>query len=226
MTLLNARIFLLTALILGLFVLAATADLHLPNNHKGYAPKQPIAFSHRLHAGELGVNCLYCHYAARKSKTAGIPPLSICMNCHKTVSTGFDQQSAENIAAKKEEREPKKLISPEIAKIYRALGLDEQGIADPALEPSPVAWLRVHNLPDFVAFDHRVHVAKEIACQSCHGPVQSMDRLQQFSDLSMGWCVECHRKSEASLNLFGKEKSIGGKPAHSTASIDCAVCHY
>ncbi|MDP6410199.1 MAG: cytochrome c3 family protein [Planctomycetota bacterium] len=212
---LNGKILAFFMLVIGTVVLARTASVRLPGNNQGYEPVQPIAYSHRLHAGELGIDCQYCHYGAERSRHAGIPSASVCMNCHKTVTSGFDAFLEEREAAEKEEREPQRIVSSELRKLFDAVGLDEK------LEPTgelgkPIEWVRVHNLPDFVYFDHRVHVAKGLACETCHGPVQSMERIRQHSDLSMGWCVNCHRESSIAPE--------GHLVEH--ASTDCGVCHY
>jgi hypothetical protein len=192
--------------------------LRLPGYHQGYEPDQPIAFSHRLHAGELQVDCLYCHAGADESRHAGIPPASTCMNCHRLIKATRAQTRAEEEAAENEERDPKPVVSPELAKLYDALGLRHGNLEpDPAKTPRPIRWTRVTRVPDFVAFDHRPHVAAGVDCQSCHGPVKTMERLRQVESLSMGWCLDCHRRPGPAL------------PAGSTiteASTDCAACHY
>ena len=208
---------------------------HLPGNQQGYEPEQPIAFSHRLHAGELQVGCEYCHSGASRSRHAGIPATQTCMNCHRFVPAPFGAIRAEDELAKKEKRAARPLVSPEIQKIYDALALDRQLKPDPTKQARAIAWVKVHNLPDFVYFDHRPHVNAGVACQSCHGPVESMERVQQASDLSMGWCVNCHRGMNSS-GLDGKGNftsapapaATGDKPVtHRVyASIDCATCHY
>ena len=208
---------LLVALFFSLLVLMQRAGgFRLPGNQQGYEPAQPIAYSHRLHAGELQIDCLYCHSGAETSRHAGIPPASTCMNCHRFVSAPWGAVRAEDEAAQEEKREPRRIVSPEIAKVYAAMGLNEEGQRDPNARPLPVEWTKVHNLPDFAYFDHRAHVNAGVACQTCHGPVETMERVRQFETLSMGWCVNCHRD----LNATG----IQGKPVD--ASIDCATCHY
>jgi len=179
--------------------------MRLPGNHKGYSPAQPIAYSHRLHAGELGVDCLYCHTGAEQGRYAGIPAAGICMNCHQTVTAPRADVLEEAKAAEADGRPPRPIISPELRKLYRALGLDDERKRDPSIEPTPIEWVRVHQVPDFVAFDHRSHVGAEVACQTCHGPVESMERMRQESTLLMGWCVNCHRENNATL--------------------DCGACH-
>ena len=188
---------------------------HLPGNHQGYEPVQPIAFSHRLHAGELGVSCVYCHAEAEKGPHAGVPAASVCMNCHRFVTAPLWDVRAETEQAKQENRPPRTLTSPELGKLYAALGLDDKLQPDPAKNPSSIHWVRVHNLPAFTHFDHRAHVNAGVECQRCHGPVETMERVRQVEDLSMGWCVNCHRES-----------SITGPDHKGQRSTDCSVCHY
>ncbi len=190
--------------------------LHLPGNQQGYEPVQPIAFSHRLHAGEMQVACLYCHSGAESSRHAGIPSAGVCMNCHQFVNAPLGALRAEEELAKKEGRKPRRIISPELQKLYDAMALGADLKSDPRKTPTPIAWTKVHNVPDFVYFDHRPHVAAGVACQSCHGPVETMDRVAQVQPLTMGWCVNCHRQA----NLTG----VAGKKVN--ASIDCSRCHY
>ena len=218
MSSLNAKLLAVLMLLLGAVVLAGTTDVRLPGNNVGYEPVQPIAYSHRLHAGELQIDCQYCHYGAESSRHAGIPPASICMNCHANVTAGFDDVLRERELAERENREPRQIVSPKLRVLYDAVGLDAD--LQPTGEPgTPIEWVRVHNVPDFVYFDHRVHVARGLACETCHGPVQSMERIRQFADLSMGWCMDCHRASAPTA-------VTAGEPAQEHASTDCAVCHY
>lgn len=188
----------------------------LPGNQQGYEPVQPIAYSHRLHAGELQIACLYCHSGAELSRHAGIPSANICMNCHKFVTATLGAMHAEDDVAQQEKRPPRRLVSLELQKLYDALGLNENLERDPAKEQKPVAWVRIHKLPDFAYFDHRAHVGVGVECQQCHGQVTTMERMRQAEDLSMGWCVNCHRD----VNRTG----VAGKPVQ--ASIDCQTCHY
>ncbi len=215
MSLLNAKILVALMLVIGAVVLARSAHVRLPGNHQGYEPRQPIAYSHRLHAGELKIDCRYCHYGAETSRHAGIPSASVCMNCHQTVTAGYDAVLRERERAEKEGRDPTRIVSSELRKLYDALALDEE--LEPTGEPgTPIEWVRVHNMPDFVYFDHRVHVARDIACETCHGPVQGMERIRQVPTLSMGWCIDCHRSQPATP----------GGPVEKHASIDCATCHF
>ena len=216
MSLRNVYILLTSMLLLGAIVLARTTDVRRPGNHQGYEPQQPIAYSHRLHAGELRIDCRYCHFGASTSRHAGIPPASVCMNCHGQVSAGFDAVLEERAAAEAEEREPRRIVSAELRKLYDAVGLDDELLPDPDKDPTPIEWIRVHHLPDFVYFDHRVHVTRGIACETCHGPVQGMERIRQQESLSMGWCMSCHRDNP----------SVLGGPADEHVSTDCSACHY
>lgn len=200
----------------AIYLVTKSGNAHLPGNQQDYEPVQPIAYSHRLHAGELQMQCLYCHFTAEKSRHAGIPPASVCMNCHQMVTASFGAVRAEEELATKENRKPRTVVSPEVRKIYTALGLDSDRKPDPALALKPIAWTRVYRLPDFVYFDHRAHVNTGVICQPCHGPVETMERLRQVPDLSMGWCVNCHR--DATRN------GVDGKRVF--ASIDCSTCHY
>jgi hypothetical protein len=212
---LNVWIFGVSSLLLGGAVVLSSVDVRLPGNHEGYEPLQPIAFSHRLHAGELSVDCQYCHFGARNSRHAGVPPASVCMNCHATVTTNLDELQVEKAAAEAEGREPRTIVSPELAKLYAALGLGKDLQPIPGAEPQPIEWVRVHNVPDFVYFDHRVHVARDIACETCHGPVQGMEYMRQESSLSMGWCLDCHRTSAAQPSV-----AVDGH-----VSTNCVTCH-
>ncbi|MCA8980781.1 MAG: hypothetical protein H6831_09010 [Planctomycetes bacterium] len=206
---------------MGLGVVFATTDPRLPGNDRGYTPVQPIAFSHRVHAGELAIDCQYCHSGARRSRHAGVPATSICMNCHAVVRAAFDDVLTEKQSAAAEGREPKDVVSTELLKLYTALGLDEKLEPVAGATPRPVEWVRVHDLPDFAYFDHRPHVARNIACETCHGPVQTMERMQQFSDLSMGWCIDCHRSNAISGGGFVD----AGPRAADHVSTDCVTCH-
>jgi hypothetical protein len=162
--------------------------------HQGYSPDQPIAFPHKVHAGDNKIPCLYCHYAARTSRHAGIPPANVCMNCH-------------NILEKQ---------TVEIEKLKEAVQ-----------RQSPIRWVKIHNLPDFVYFNHSQHVQSDVACQRCHGPVESMVRVEQFAPLNMGWCLQCHRE-HAKVPTGDLERATASldhrqKPA---AGLDCGSCHY
>lgn len=210
-------------LVLGGMTLYSEENLHLPGNQLGFEPVQPVAYSHRLHAGELKIDCLYCHFGAQTSRHAGPPPEQVCMNCHATVTAAFDALLTERLLALQEKRDPRRIVSEKLKPLYDAVGLGDDGKPDPARTPQPIRWRRVHNLPDFVFFDHSVHVARGVACQVCHGPVQAMERVRQESDLSMGWCVNCHRAN-------GVTGSVALPPVATPPAVhvstDCAACHY
>ncbi len=184
---------------------ARLGQLHLPGNQQDYSPAQPIAYSHRLHAGEMQIPCLYCHYAAQTSRHASVPPAGVCMNCHKEVTTSQGAMHAEDALAEKENRKPRQIASTELQKLYDAIQRNQ-----------PIAWNRVYALPSFVYFDHRAHVRVGVACQQCHGPVETMERVRQFSDLSMGWCVNCHRQAN--------QTGVAGTRVN--ASTNCSTCHF
>jgi hypothetical protein len=199
----------------GVLLAGSMVRLRLPGNQQGYAPEQPIAFSHRLHADELQIHCQYCHSAAGESRHAGFPSGEACMRCHKFVTAPFDALQAESRLADAEKRKPKIVVSAELKKLYDAMGLDER-LQPGAANEKPLTWVRVHDLPDFVYFDHRAHVRAGVTCQHCHGPVESMQTVEQFSTLSMGWCVNCHRDAAA--------HGVQGKSVN--PSLDCAACHF
>ena len=187
-------------------------DYPFPGNQEGYAPKQEIAFSHKVHAGDLAISCLYCHYNAPKGPHAGIPPANLCMNCHRLVTASSEVTSAEKEKARQEGKPPNRIISKELQKLYDALDLKDPLQAEPGKDTKPIRWVKVHNLPEYTRFDHRAHVHAKVACQECHGAVEKMDVISQSNSLSMGWCVRCHKD----------HKEIEGRKP----STDCAACHY
>jgi hypothetical protein len=210
---------LLTLLLLGglaaslLLLASRLSGSHLPGNQQGYAPAQPIAFSHRVHAGQLQITCLYCHSGAERGPHAGMPAASTCMGCHKFVTASAEVMRVEAEEAQRAGRPPRRLVSADVQTLYDALGLDEQLQPDPHKPRRPIAWVKVHNLPAYTRFDHRAHVNAGVECASCHGPVETMDRIEQVTDLSMGWCVNCHRERMTAAHT------------PSTAT-DCATCHH
>jgi mono/diheme cytochrome c family protein len=185
------------------------------NVHSGYQPVQPIKYSHKLHAGVMKLECQYCHTGAFKSKHASIPSLNVCMNCHKSVKTE----------------------SPEIQKIYNALGYDPQTQKYDSTQAKPMQWVRVHNLPDLAYFNHSQHVTVgKIECQKCHGPVETMQEVYQYSPLTMKWCIQCHKRTEVNakgnayydkiLEAHDKIKKGEKVTAAVLGGIECAKCHY
>ena len=200
----------------SVFLTSFTNSIKLPDNQQGYETVQPIAYSHRLHAGELGIACLHCHHGAERSKAAGIPSVNVCMNCHKFVTAPWVNVKAEDELAAKEKRKPRQVVSAELKKLYEGIGLNAEMKLDPAKPASSPQWAKVHNLPSFVYFNHSVHVGAGVACQTCHGTVETMERVRQVSDLSMGWCVNCHRDAN--------NNGVNGRTVY--ASTDCVVCHH
>ena len=198
---------------------------------QNYQPEQPIAFSHALHAGENQIDCNYCHSSARHSKHSGIPSANVCMNCHMYVDGSEITDDAGNLKYDGEG-------SPEIAKIYAAIGWDSENreyIED--YEQQPIKWVRIHNLPDLAYFNHSQHVnAAQLECQECHGPVETMEEVYQYSELTMGWCMNCHRETEVQFNKneyyqdFHEElteKYHGEKiTAEKIGGLECGKCHY
>ncbi|GAA3963607.1 cytochrome c3 family protein [Mucilaginibacter dorajii] len=185
------------------------------NVHTGYQPVQPIKYSHELHAGTMKIDCQYCHSGAYKSKNASIPSLNVCMNCHKVVKTE----------------------SPEIHKIYDALGYDPKTQKYDSTAAKPIQWVRVHNLPDLAYFNHSQHVkVAGIKCQACHGPVQTMKEVYQYSPLTMKWCIQCHKRTEVNgkgnayydsiLAAHDKIKKGEKVTAAVLGGIECGKCHY
>ncbi|MCX6137444.1 MAG: cytochrome c3 family protein [Ignavibacteriales bacterium] len=149
----------------------------------GYAPQQPIAFSHKLHAGTMGIDCKYCHTGVTVSRHATIPAVSVCMNCHSVV----------------------RKAKPEIIKLTKAF---ESGVALP--------WKRVHKVPEYVYFNHSVHVNKGVPCAQCHGKVEAMDVVSQVSELTMASCINCHRNAP---------QVLAGIPGIKNGPDNCAACH-
>jgi hypothetical protein len=202
----HITVLIITLLLITKYVAHSAIDL---GRSKNYQPDQPIKFSHKVHAGQNQTNCLYCHFNAEQSKFAGIPPASVCINCHVLVKEG--SRSGEF----------------EIDKIYQAIDNNK-----------PIKWIKVHNLPDHVFFSHAQHVvAGKIDCKQCHGDVASMDQITQVNDLSMGWCVKCHRETGVQFDnkFYGKYEQLhkdlkAGKidkvTVEKIGGTDCMKCHY
>ena len=205
----------IVAIAAGTILYAQGVTINLPGMNRGYSPKQPIEFSHRVHSGDLGMSCQYCHTGVDKSRHAGIPSASTCMNCHRFVTASRRQVEASRHSSQRVFCGP---VSGELQKLYDAVGFDPRMLESPRERAGvPLEWIRVHSLPDFVRFDHRPHVISGVSCEHCHGPVSRMERMSQWSDLSMGWCVNCHRDVNS-----GRIEALRGRQA----STDCSVCHY
>ncbi len=194
-----------------------------------YQPIQPIAFSHTIHAGDNLIDCEYCHSSAKNSKTSGIPSVNVCMNCHKSITDYNGPVKSE---------EEKEFYDTEIQKIYDAIGWDVEKLAYiENYEQKPIKWVRVHNLPDFVYYNHSQHVnVAGLECQECHGPVEEMDEVYQYSPLTMSWCLDCH--IETNVDLKGNEyyakihEELAKKFSVEQVTIaqlggkECGKCHY
>ena len=188
---------------IAVFVKSCIDGLYTIGIQQNYQPTQPIAFSHKIHAGQYEIDCNYCHTGVNISKSANIPAVNICMNCHGVINTD----------------------KPEIQKILTAYE-----------ENRPIEWVRVHNLPDLAYFNHSQHVAVGgIECSTCHGPIEEMDVVYQYSELTMGWCINCHRESE--INSKGNDyydklvelhKSSSKEPlkVEDIGGLECSKCHY
>lgn len=182
---------------------------------QGYQPSQPIAFSHKLHAGQYEIACQYCHTGVMKAKSANIPSPNICMNCHQQILPE----------------------SPEIQKIYAAIDFDPetQTYGD---NQQPIEWVRVHNLPDLAYFNHSQHVkVAGLECETCHGNVREMEVVYQHSRLTMGWCISCHRETQVNaggnayydklLQIHASENGEGAPMYVSDiGGLECSKCHY
>lgn len=201
----RSRPFLFVVIFLFTAIVAKTVldGLFTVGVQQGYQPEQPIAFSHSLHAGTYQINCNYCHTGVYKGKSANIPSVNICMNCHNTIQTE----------------------SPEIQKLYSAVEND-----------SPIEWVRIHNLPDLAYFNHSQHAnVGGLDCQTCHGPIQEMEVVYQYSELTMGWCINCHRETELKTEgndyydkLVQLHDEHTGEPfrVKDIGGLECSKCHY
>ncbi len=196
---------------------------------QGYMPVQPIHYSHKIHAGANQIECKYCHSSARVSKHSGIPSLNVCMNCHRNIAEYNGEEDLENGYTKD-------FYTKEIKKLYAAVGWDEENQAYTG-ETQPVKWVRIHNLPDFVYFNHAQHVeVGEIACQKCHGPVEEMEIMYQYSPLTMGWCINCHRETNVKVEsneyyakiheALSKKYGVEKLTVAQMGGLECGKCHY
>lgn len=211
--------------------------------NKGYKPKQPIYFSHKIHSNINNIDCQYCHSSAKYGKMAGIPTANICMNCHMSITEykGDYIESGKN----------KNFYTKEIEKIYHSIGWDPN-TRKYSGETYPIRWVRIHNMPDFVYFDHSQHVITgekaikkvknvDIVCKTCHGEVQEMDEVEMANDFTMAWCINCHRTIEVNMdnkyytehfnNIHNNLKKKYNKEninltVNSIGGIECAKCHY
>ncbi|MBU3820899.1 c-type cytochrome [Flavobacteriaceae bacterium XHP0103] len=194
---------------------------------QGYQPVQPIHFSHKIHAGDNGIDCKYCHSSARVSKTSGIPSLNVCMNCHKSIYEYNGETTPEH---------SKEFYDGEIKKLYAAAGWDDAAQKYTG-ETQPVKWVRIHNLPDFVYFNHSQHVTVAgVECQTCHGQIQEMEVVEQFAPLTMGWCIDCHRTTNVNMKdnayyakiheQLAKKYGVDEVTEAQMGGLECGKCHY
>jgi hypothetical protein len=193
-------------------VLSAYSGASTP---EGHAPTQPIAFPHPRHVGTLGMNCVYCHFAGYKAPDIGMPALSTCMGCHAIIGAGGQLMAQPGRPARP---------SPELKKLQ-----GYWNASDPT-KSRPIAWVRVHKVPEYVHFPHVRHVNAGVTCQTCHGPVQTMSVVYQYSSLNMGWCINCHVNG---YSIAEGKRAAGLTPTQADlaaprvrARYDCAVCHY
>jgi mono/diheme cytochrome c family protein len=203
----KAFIGIVVAIVTAVVAKGVIDNLYSIGVQQGYAPKQPIAYSHKVHAGDYQIDCNYCHTGVTKSKNANIPSPNICMNCHSSITTGTTTGTTE------------------IDKIYAAIEND-----------TPIEWVRVHNLPDLAYFNHQQHYdVGGITCQTCHGPIEEMEVVRQYSNLTMGWCINCHRDTEINTkgnayydDLLKMHEEASDKPftVEANGGLDCAKCHY
>lgn len=227
--------------ILGIVLLsvgvASCRDYHADESD---GPDQPIAFYHSVHAGAVedggnAIPCAYCHYTADRSPSAGIPSVQLCVGCHVPGSSApTAQRGAAQLAFPTAERDT--FWHAEASKLVEFWRSGK-----------PIPWVRIHRVPEHAKFPHNVHVTVGLQCQTCHGPVQEMEKVYQFSSLRMGWCIDCHRGemplSEAEEAAVQQNSSFVRKIArmaangtdvrgvtatypNQRASTDCTVCHY
>lgn len=202
---------------------------------QNYAPTQPINFSHKLHAGINQIDCKYCHVGVEKGKQATIPSSNVCMNCHKYVNVGPDEvfKAQNGLSGPGSD-------TTEIQKIYAATGWNAESQTFDKTKAQAVEWVRIHNLPDHVYFNHAQHVkVGGIDCQTCHGAVEEMDKVFQFASLSMGWCISCHRETNVQFTTNGyydhyfekyhknlSDGKINGVTVEMIGGTECQKCHY
>ncbi len=191
----------------------------------GYKPVQPIEFSHKVHAGDNGVDCEYCHASAKHSRTSGIPTSNVCMNCHKSIN----EYTGETFGG-----HDKAFFDGEIAKVHAAAGWEPSQFAYTS-DGKAIEWIRVHNLPDFVYYNHSQHVdVAGLECQTCHGPVEEMHRVEQYSPLTMDWCLQCHQDTQVDMDNNGyyagtyehMAKAHKGATVADMGGTECGKCHY
>lgn len=211
--------------------------------NKGYKPKQPIHFSHKIHTGINKIDCQYCHSSSQYGKVAGIPSVNLCMNCHNTI-TEYNGDNDNN------DKKNKEFYTKEIQKIYKAIGWNPK-TKEYSDNIEPIKWIRIHNMQDFVYFDHSQHVIiaektikkhKNVnsVCQACHGEVENMDEIFMANNFTMKWCISCHRTIEIVNNSYNinyykelmkkqqqnKNNNKKQVTVNTIGGLDCGKCHY
>lgn len=225
----------ITMAILALFLLGGywTVDGAIGlGRMQNYQPEQPIFYSHKVHAGVNQISCLYCHGGAQAGKHSNIPSLNICMNCHMAINEYKGKEKLYTADGKEVNG------TAEIQKLYKYAGFESGQTWNPE-KAKPIEWVKIHNLPDHVYFNHSQHVvAGKVACQSCHGEIQKMDEVYQFSNLSMGWCINCHRESNVKFTENGfysiyekyhdaiKKGEMDSVSVEAIGGTECQKCHY
>lgn len=217
----------------GFYVVKGAIGL---GRQKDYQPEQPIFYSHKVHAGTNQINCLYCHGSAWEGKHATIPSVNVCMNCHLTINeyTGAPIYKEDGTEVNG---------TAEIQKIYAAAGFDPK-TKQYSGKTKAIEWTKIHSLPDHVYFNHSQHVrAGKVQCQTCHGEITAMHEVKQAAELSMGWCVNCHRETKVDFNndkgegnkfysiyeKYHAEIKAGTRDSVTVADIgglECQKCHY
>jgi mono/diheme cytochrome c family protein len=212
----------------GYFTIQGAIGLGRQTN---YQPEQPIYYSHKVHAGINQVNCLYCHGGAMEGKHANIPSVNVCMNCHMAINEYKGPELLREDGSKVDG-------TAEIQKLYKYAGWDPS-VNKYTTAGKPIEWIKIHNLPDHVYFNHSQHTkVGGVQCQTCHGPIQEMGEVYQFSNLSMGWCINCHRETGVKFKDNGyysmyekfhndiKAGKMDSVTVEKIGGTECQKCHY
>lgn len=212
----------------GYFTIQGAIGLGRQTN---YQPEQPIYYSHKVHAGVNQVNCLYCHGGAMEGKHANIPSVNVCMNCHMAINEYNGEKMFREDGTEVDG-------TAEIQKLYDYAGWDPAANKYTG-KGKPIEWIKIHNLPDHVYFNHSQHTkAGGVACQTCHGEIQNMGEVYQFSNLSMGWCINCHRETNVKFQENGfysmyekfhndiKNGKMDSVTVEKIGGTECQKCHY
>jgi len=217
----------IASILLGYWLVTLAVGI---GRQQGYQPRQPIYFSHHVHAGLNQISCLFCHGNAWDSKTATVPSPNVCMNCHAAINDYHGERLIRDDGSRVDPNE-------EIKKLYSYTGYDP-GKGRYTKPGHPIEWVRIHSLPDHVYFNHSQHVrAGKVQCQTCHGPIQDMDEVRQFAPLSMGWCINCHRTTKVDFpdsaghgnhfySIYKRFKGLDSVTVENIGGTECQKCHY